>query len=221
MKHFTSKIVLVNLIFIICFLIFASCSFIGQSKHWSPEMKDNTRWVSSSLCFAPYLFSDVKSARFEYRDISISVCPQLKGGSALTFGPPGLPIIPNLIALFSPGGSEQFTISIKIESKEHKTSIDLSKIRVEFSESTTLLPLTVKVHRGGDKKEFELSTINKFLVENEIVEYVLTFDIKKRTVGEIVIHIGAIDIDGESVLLPPLMYKNDPSLHYIPIVLGS
>ena len=203
---------------IACFcLSFTACSFMVKSQHWSPQIED-TKWVSSDICMH-FRYSNVKSAKFEHKDVSFSLCPYLKGGRAVAFGPPGLPILPNPF-LFSPAEKEErFNLLLTIDSKTHTTGIDLSKVRIKFSEQITLLPFSVEALRIGGKRE--AIAINKVFAVKEIVKYNLVFDIPKDKVGEIVIDLGAVDIDEESVFLPPLVYKNDPNLNYIPLVIGS
>jgi hypothetical protein len=163
-------------------------------------------------------YSDVRSAKIEYKDVTISLCPRFKGGPALAGGPPGLPIIPNPFALFG-RDNENFSILLTIDSKNHITGIDLSNIRVKFSRQTILSPLSAEVLGIGGKKES--ATINKVFAEKDVAKYNLTFDISKNQVGEIVIDLGAVEVDEESILLPPLIYKNDPTIDYIPFVFGS
>lgn len=172
----------------------------------------------SDVCAHYRGYSDVKSAKLEYKDVTISVCPRFKGGPALAAGPPGLPIIPNPFALFS-GDGERFTILLTIDSRNHVTGVDLSNIRVKFSEQTILSPISVEVLRTGGKKESAM--INNVFVRKEVAKYDLTFDISKSQVGEIIIDLGTVDLDEESITLPPLIYKNDPKVDYLPFVLGS
>jgi hypothetical protein len=216
-RRSTKMKVLVPLVFLLCCLGLTACSFLVKSQHWSPETKD-TKWVSSDVCVHYRGYSNVKSAKFEYKDVTISVCPRFKGGPALAVGPPGLPIIPNPGALFG-GDDERFTILLTIDSRNHMTGVDLSNIRVKFSEQTILPVLSAEVLGIGGKKES--ATINKVFAGKEIAKYDLTFDISKNQVGEIVIDLGTVEVDEESIILPPLIYKNDPTVDYFPFVFGS
>jgi hypothetical protein len=200
---------------IVILLTLSACSSIVKSQHWAPETKDS-KWLSSEICMS-YGYSDIEFAKFKHKDVSISICPHLKGGRVVAFGPPGVPLLPNPFGL-AKDKAEQLTLYIGIDSKTSRTLIDFSKIRIKCFSDTTLSLHTVTAWVAGHGVS---TAIDKVYIDHESGRYYLLFDMPNDKVAEITIDLGVIEIDGVSVILPSLIYKTNQRLDYSPLEFTS
>jgi len=186
------------LLIAICALGTAACSHVWETVSWRPEM-DNSGWVQGE---------DKLGRFYTFQDESVSVIVREPSHiTTVSYGPTPIPIIPAFA-----GKDIPFDLFAEIESPTNTTTMDFSKLRVQFSGETLLQIKTVQCSIGG--RSFKETT--KLLVSKEKGECHLKFDSLPSEVEEVLLDLGSIEIDGRTIKLPAVKCHKMVGYRYVP-----
>lgn len=146
------------------------------------------------------------------------------GFSPFSFGPPLLPIIPNLAPISK--GSHELTFSLEIMCQKD-WMLDMTEIKVSQSDGSPVLPIGIGT---GYKEILSLVYIKRDSVcfintkgETEVLqkyglhEYKFRFKTDTQDIQYFDVEIGGFSVNGVAVAIPTLHLERRKKLKYIPI----
>jgi len=190
----------------------AACSAVMKSEFLRSETA-NTDWVTiESRSLFAYVY------KLQHENVSIKagnigfMFGKFDSFYSISFGPPLIPFI--YIAWKSQPHLYPFDFQVVIESPTDITSMDLSKIRFQFSDDKLLRPSSVRAY-GENGKRIEVTGL-KVVAANQNIKCYLKFDNLPSDVREILVDLGTIEINNEEIKLPPLKYSRGSKYIYVP-----
>lgn len=204
---------LLLLLLVILILSTSACSFLIRGKVPEADTAD-TGWTEHGACGGGVITRNY-GYQYHYENIDVTMCPYYPGGSAILFGPPLLPVIPNFVRLFTHDEPVQFYLLVTINSPNDVTAIDFSKVRVQFSSKKILAPSAVHILNGPDVQD------QKYVVSHGKAEFRLQFDVYDTEVKAFQVELGSMIVSDKDVRLPPLSYRKRNRYYYLWLVIGS
>jgi hypothetical protein len=201
------------LLFAILILSTSACSFLIRGKIPEADTAD-TGWTERGGCSGGVITHNY-AYQYRYEDIDVIMCPYYRGGSAVLFGPPLFPVIPNFVGYLLNDEPVKFYLYVTINSPHDVTMIDFSKVRVQFSKKKILSPSAVHFLYNFDAPD------QKYVVSHGSAAFRLHFDIYDTEVKAFQVDLGSMIVGDKDVRLPQLSYRKKNRYYYLWLVIGE
>jgi len=192
-------------------MVLPGCSWLIKSNVPEADI-ENTGWRQGEIC-SSYVASKIKSYQYQHEGVSVSVCPKFYGGKAILWGITPIPFLPNFFMFGEPPDRGDFAIQISIDSPRDVTHIDLSKIQVRLPQKEPLKPIIGRLVR---RDEFFDILLQPTTVSHGKATYYIAYNVLKLDVKELIIDMGNLQVNDQTIELPSLQYHKDTQYHYLP-----
>jgi len=223
-----------KIIFFIILLGFYSCSFITRQSVLIDKKSDH--WERAGTCQICESFESNKTYDYKYmkstkEDMTISICPSSYGFCVL-FGPPFIPVIPNLVQLFkNHGKNHPFFVDILFGNFKGKI-VDLESVKFTFStkciefraDSIVLLSQNKakkrEFVRNGNEKCRQKISDSLYQFKQDITRLRFYFNFPRNKVGKLSIDFSGLQVNNNIVSFSKINYLKRSRFIYDPFVIG-